>query len=77
MPSIRTALRTLLIHGARAVIRMAAAKPEMADSWLMKQISAQRIGYADSRYPIPTFELAQGDERRVCPETEFVGPARY
>ncbi|KAA0998687.1 IS110 family transposase [Paraburkholderia panacisoli] len=31
-----TALRTLLIHGARAVIRMAAVKPEMADSWLMK-----------------------------------------
>ncbi|OUL78081.1 hypothetical protein CA603_35025 [Paraburkholderia hospita] len=27
-----TALRTLLIHGARAVIRMAALKPEMADS---------------------------------------------
>jgi transposase len=31
-----TALRTLLIHGARAVIRMAATRPEMADSWLMK-----------------------------------------
>jgi transposase len=31
-----TALRTLLIHGARAIIRMAAAKTEMADSWLMK-----------------------------------------
>ncbi|MGF6812671.1 transposase [Paraburkholderia sp. Clong3] len=31
-----TALRTLLIHGARAVIRMAASKPEVADSWLMK-----------------------------------------
>jgi transposase len=31
-----TALRTLLIHGARAVIRMAATKPEMADSWVMK-----------------------------------------
>ncbi|MFP4897609.1 transposase, partial [Paraburkholderia sp. EG304] len=31
-----TALRTLLIHGARAVIRMAACKPEMADSWVMK-----------------------------------------
>ena len=30
-----TALRTLLIHGARAVIRMAATRPEMADSWLM------------------------------------------
>lgn len=31
-----TALRTLLIHGARAVIRMAANKPEMTDSWVMK-----------------------------------------
>ncbi|MGF6483013.1 transposase [Paraburkholderia sp. JPY419] len=31
-----TALRTLLIRGARAVIRMAAAKTEMTDSWLMK-----------------------------------------
>ena len=31
-----TALRTLLIHGARAVIRTAASKPEMADSWVMK-----------------------------------------
>ncbi|MFM0007771.1 IS110 family transposase, partial [Paraburkholderia dipogonis] len=31
-----TALRTLLIHGARAVIRMAANKPEMNDSWVMK-----------------------------------------
>jgi transposase len=31
-----TALRTLLIHGARAVIRVAANKPEMSDSWVMK-----------------------------------------
>ncbi|WP_209440549.1 hypothetical protein [Paraburkholderia dilworthii] len=31
-----TALRTLLMHGARAVIRMAANKPEMTDSWVMK-----------------------------------------
>ena len=31
-----TALRTLLIHGASAVIRMPATRPEMADSWLMK-----------------------------------------
>ncbi|SAL75401.1 transposase [Caballeronia udeis] len=31
-----TALRTLLIHGARAVIRMAATKPELTDSWVMK-----------------------------------------
>ena len=31
-----TALRTLLIHGARAAIRMATTKPEMADSRLMK-----------------------------------------
>jgi len=31
-----TALRTLLIHGARAVIRVAVTKQEMADSWLMK-----------------------------------------
>ncbi|WP_168787926.1 IS110 family transposase [Paraburkholderia aromaticivorans] len=31
-----TALRTLLIHGARAVIRMAANKPGMTDSWVMK-----------------------------------------
>jgi transposase len=30
------ALRTLLTHGARAVIRMAATNPEMADSWVMK-----------------------------------------
>ncbi|MGF6659035.1 transposase [Paraburkholderia atlantica] len=31
-----TALRRLLIHGAGAVIRMAASKPEMADSWVLK-----------------------------------------
>ncbi|MFC0693249.1 transposase, partial [Paraburkholderia humisilvae] len=31
-----TALRTLQIHGARALIRMAATRPAMADSWLVK-----------------------------------------
>jgi transposase len=49
-----TALRTLLIHGARAVIRMAATKPELTDSWVKcrrrhKNIAAVALAAKNAR----------------------------
>ena len=39
-------LRTLLIHGARAVIRQAERKPEQADGWLRKLIARRNKNIA-------------------------------
>jgi transposase len=41
-----TYLRTLLIHGARAVIRVAGHKPDYADSWLEKLIGRRNPNVA-------------------------------
>ena len=41
-----TYLRTLLIHGARAVIRMAERKPEDADPWLKNLLSRRHKNVA-------------------------------
>lgn len=41
-----SAVRTLLVHGARAVIAQAERKPEQADPWLMKLLARRNKNIA-------------------------------